>query len=122
MTEDFRRTTYRASIAWGILWLLLGVGASFTFGANDTPASLLGFFLVFAVPIIASVLARWFPRVAGSALLLAAIACTLGIYAEGGIADVLHALAKPYLWFHVLFGIAFVVLASELNTENVPGP
>ncbi len=121
MTKDLRRTTYRLSTAWGIIWLALGYGAGFTIGANDTTASLVGFFLVFAVPIVASVAARWFPRVVGFALILAAIVCLIGIYAKGGMADVLHALATPYLWFHVLFGIAFVVLANEINTENAAG-
>lgn len=101
------------STAWGTVLLVVGFFASFSIGANDTAASLLGFFLVFALPIVTSVAARWFPLASGLSLLASVIVLLAGIYASGSIADVLRALSKVYLWFQLTFGILFVALARR---------
>jgi hypothetical protein len=73
----------------------------------------IGFLLVFGVPIIASITARWIPLVSGIALLVAVAVFLVGIYAGGSIMDVLRVLERVYLWFHVLFGILFIALAKK---------
>jgi hypothetical protein len=118
MATDPTKTAYRLSIAWGITMLVLGCGASFSIGTNDGRASLVGFFLIFAFPIVASVVARWFPKVARLALLVAAVVLFVGFYRIGGVADVLQVIRRPYLWFHVLFGITFLVLPSRTDIEK----
>jgi hypothetical protein len=117
MKQSVRRMILRASIAWGSLLLLVGFFASFSIGANDTIASLVGFFLIFILPIGASIAARWIPMASGIALLVSATVVLVGFYASGGMMDVLRVLAKVYLWFHVLFGVMFIVLAKQGNNR-----
>ncbi len=100
-------------MVWGFMLLIVGFFASFSIGANDTITSLIGFFLIFGLPIIASIAARWIPLVSGIALLVSVAVFLIGIYSSGSIMDVLRALERVYLWFHVLFGILFIVLAKK---------
>ncbi len=121
MKRSFRGIILLASIAWGILLLLVGLFASFSIGANDTISSLIGFFLIFILPIIASIAARWIPTVSGFALLASVAVVLIGFYVSGGMMDVLRVLARVYLWFHVLFGIMFIVLAKQVNSKVADG-
>ena len=111
--SGLRKTILWASIAWGVMLLVVGFFASFSIGANDTLASLSGFFLIFMLPIIASIAARWIPLISGVVLLASFIVILVGFYFSGSTMDVLRVLEKVYLWFHVLFGILFVVLAKR---------
>ncbi len=113
MKPIFRKAILWAAIAWGIILLAVGFFASFSIGANDTVISLVGFFLIFGLPIVASIAARWIPLVSGVALLLAVVVVLIWLYATGSIMDVLRVLSRVYLWFHVLFGVLFIVLAKR---------
>lgn len=95
------------------MWLIVGYFAGFTLGSNDTKASLLAFALLFALPIAASVAVRWVPTVSGVVLLASFVVILLIVCAN--LSDALHALARPYLWFHLVFGIAFIFLAAEIK-------
>jgi hypothetical protein len=121
MKPTLRKIILWASIAWGIILLLVGVFASFSIGANDTIASLVGFFLIFILPIIASIAARRIPTVSGCALLASVVAFLIGIYATGSMMDVLRVLERVFVWFHVLFGITFIVFAKRINNRDVDG-
>ncbi len=103
---------------WGAILLVVGFFASFSLGAHDTVASFIGFFLVFGLPIIASIAARWIPFVSGIALLISVAVFLIGIYVGGSVMDVLRVLERIYLWFHVLFGILFIVLAKRLGDAD----
>ena len=119
MKRNVRRGILWAGIAWGVLLLVVGFFASFSIGANDNVTSLVGFFLMFGLPIVASVAARWMPLVSGIALLLSVGAVLVGFYATGSMMDVLRVLSRVYLWFHILFGILFIALAKqEVNHAN----
>ena len=113
MTRNVRRVILGAGIAWGIILLAIGFFASFSIGANDKIISLVGFFLIFGLPIIASIAARWIPLASGIALLVSVVAVLIGFYATGSIMDVLRVLSRVYLWFHVLFGTSFIALAKQ---------
>ena len=118
MKQRFSKAILRLSIAWGVIFLVIGVFASFSIGANDTKTSLAGFALVFLLPIIASVAARWMPMVSGYALLVAVIAVLIGFYASGSLMDVLRVLGRVYLWFHILFGVTFIIMAKQINSVD----
>lgn len=115
MKLNLKKLILWASTAWGIIMLVVGLFASFSIGANDTITSLIGFFMIFILPIIASIAARWVPMVSGFALLASVILVLIGFYVSGGMIDVLHVLARVYLWFHTLFGIMFLALAMQSN-------
>ena len=59
MKRNVRRGILWAGIAWGVLLLVVGFFASFSIGANDNVTSLVGFFLMFGLPIVASVAGDW---------------------------------------------------------------
>lgn len=109
-------------IGWGIILLVIGFFASFSLGARDTILSVVGFFLLFFLPIVSSIAARWIPRIAGSVLLVAAAAVLTGIYIRGGIMDVFQALSRIYLWFHVIFGVLFIAFARFPYEPRADGP
>lgn len=113
MKRNVRRVILGAGIAWGIILLAVGFFASFSIGANDKIISLVGFLLIFGLPIVASIAACWIPLASGVALLVSVVAVLIGFYATGSIMDVLRVLSRVYLWFHVLFGMSFVALAKQ---------
>lgn len=65
-----------AGVAWGLIYFATGAIKSFTFNSNDTWASVALIFALFLLPLPITVIAVWFPRVAGKAL-LACIAVNL---------------------------------------------
>ena len=102
MTSIVRNMILGASTLWGIAYFVLGILASFTIGSKDTLASVTGFVLIFILPIVASVTARWAPVGTGFALLAAVI-------------FVLTAVAHDImilLCFHVLFAVMFLAMAK----------
>jgi len=114
MNPDIRKAILWVGIAWGIIFLPVGFFVGFTIGANDTIASLVWFSLIFILPIIASIAARWIPMVSGYALLGSVIVVLVGFYINGGLPDVRAVLARVYIWPHILFGITFIVLAKQV--------
>jgi hypothetical protein len=113
MKPIFRKAILWAGIAWGIIVLAVGFFASFSIGANDTVVSVISFLLIFGLPIVASIAARWIPLVSGVALLVSVVVVLIWFYATGSMMDVLRVLSRVYLWFHVLFGILFIALAKQ---------
>jgi len=113
MNPDIRNVILWVGIAWGIIFLPVGFFVGFTIAANDTIATLVWFSLIFILPIIASVAARWIPMVSGYVLLGSVIVVLIGFYVTGGMPDVLAVLSRVYIWPHILFGITFVVLAKR---------
>ena len=118
MKASVRTAILLGGIAWGVVLLIVGVFASFSIGANDTKASVVGLLLVFGLPIIASIAARWIPSISGIALFVGAAGFLVGIYASGGIMDVLRVLERVYLWFQILFGILFIALGRMARAST----
>ena len=58
-----------AGIAWGFAYFAFGAIKSFTLNGNDTWASVSLLFATFLLPLPITVIAVWFPRLAGRALL-----------------------------------------------------
>jgi len=68
-----------AGVAWGLIYFVMGAIFSFTLGSNDFWSGVT-FFLstyFFALPI--AILAVWFPRIAGTALLICIAASVAAI-------------------------------------------
>ena len=89
--------------------------ASFSIGVNDTvfnavPRSRFSFF---ALPIAASIAARWLPMIAGLTLLISIFVILVVVCHS--LADVLQVLKRPILWFHLMFGTGFVFLAGKIR-------
>ena len=118
MKPIFRKAILWAGIAWGIIVFVVGFFASFSIGANDTVVSVISFLLIFSLPIVASIAARWIPLVSGVALLVSVVVVLIWFYATGSMMDVLRVLSRVYLWFHVLFGILFIGLAKQRVNET----
>ena len=57
-----------AGVVWGFAYFLFGAWSSFTLNANDTWASVALLFGLFLLPLPVTVMAIWFPRLAGKAL------------------------------------------------------
>ena len=119
MKPGLKKAILWASIAWGAILLVVGFFASFSIGTNDTIPSLIGFFLIFILPLFASIAARWIPLVSGVALLLSVIVVLIGFYIGGSLMDLLRVLERVYLWFHVLFGVLFIALARQTHNRAV---
>jgi hypothetical protein len=58
-----------ASIAWAVIYFVVGAVKSFTLNSNDTWASLVLLFGLFLLPLPITLLAVWFPKFGGVALL-----------------------------------------------------
>ena len=58
------------------------------------------------------------PTISGLILLASVAVVLAGFYMKGGITDVFSVLERVYLWFHVVFGIAFVALADHIKPQT----
>ena len=119
MSPRLRRTILWGGTGWGVLMLMIGLVASFSIGANDTIVSVFGFFLIFVLPIFASIAARWIPMISGITLLMSVVVLLIGFYSKGGLTDVLRVLSRVYLWPHFFFGISFILFSKELKKERI---
>jgi hypothetical protein len=113
---NVRQLILGAGLLWGIVLLIVGFFASFSIGAKDTVYSLIGFALIFILPIVASITARWMPLIAGATLLASVIILLFGYYVSGGVMDVLRVLSRVYIWLNVVFGMAFIAI----NKQRIP--
>ena len=102
-----------SSIVWSGVMLFVGFLASFSIGKKESLFSLLGFFLIFILPVVSSIVARWRPFLSGI-VLLASILFFLGeIYSSGSILDVFRVMESAYPWFHFTFGTMFIWIAKQ---------
>jgi multisubunit Na+/H+ antiporter MnhG subunit len=68
MKPNVRMVVLSISTTFGIILLAFGALASFSIGANDTITSIVGFLLIFFLPIASCVIANWHPKIAGVAV------------------------------------------------------
>jgi F0F1-type ATP synthase membrane subunit a len=108
-------------IAWGLVYLVVGILSSFTINNIDTYSSIALLALTFLLPLPITVAALWFPKTAGAALIL-----SLAI----GVATLVHltgfkdaATASPGIWLyilHFLFGVAYIIAGrTSKNTNSI---
>ena len=106
-----------AGITWGLIYFAVGAIKSFTLNSNDTWASVALLFALFLLPLPIAIMAVWFPRVAGKAL--------LGCIAVNAVAVVAAALSRHtspladigrFIFFialydipHLFFGMGYIV-------------
>jgi hypothetical protein len=59
-----------AGVAWGLIYFVMGAIFSFTLGSNDFWSGVTFFLSTYFLSLPITILAVWFPRVAGTALLI----------------------------------------------------
>ena len=62
-----------AGIGWGLIYFAIGAVFSFTLGNNDFWSGAVVYLALFLLPLPISIVAMWFPRIAGVALLACAV-------------------------------------------------
>jgi hypothetical protein len=112
ISRSHQRVVLWASVVWGVLMIGVGALASFTIESTDTPLTLIGFSLIFVLPLAASLAAWRMPRVAAIVILVSAVAALVCLARNW--ADVLQILSRIYLWLQVVFGVLFLAM-SKVN-------
>ncbi len=59
-----------AGVAWGLIYFVMGAIFSFTLGSNDFWSGVTFFLSTYFLSLPITILAVWFPRIAGKALLV----------------------------------------------------
>jgi hypothetical protein len=113
MTRPIPKWLWYAGLVWGILFLALGVAAAATGGASDTTFSVFTFVVLFTLPIVACIAARWIPMIAGLALITCFCWTLTVIWIRFGFKSMETGLTRPVLWPYLLFGIAYLIFAGK---------
>ena len=71
-----------AGVAWGLIYFVMGAIFSFTLGSNDFWSGVTFFLSTYFLSLPIAILAVWFPRIAGTALLVC-IAASVAAIATG---------------------------------------
>lgn len=71
-----------AGVAWGLIYFVMGAIFSFTLGSNDFWSGVTFFLSTYFLALPLSILAVWFPRIAGTSLLVC-IAASVAAIATG---------------------------------------
>ena len=93
-----------AGVAWGLIYFATGAIKSFTLNNNDTWASVALLFALFLLPLPITVIAVWFPRVAGKAL-LSCIA--VNVVAVAAVVIVRHTDPLSYIGQFIVFIVLY---------------
>jgi len=112
-----------AGISWGLIYVAVGAISSFTLNSIDFWSSVALLFLVFLLPLPITVLAVWFPRVAGIALIVcAAIGVVIAILLSG-IKDIVTASPGIRLFIpNFVFAVAYIVVGQTPKTTRAVRP
>jgi len=102
-----------AGIGWGLIYFAIGAVFSFTLGNNDFWSGAAVYLALFLLPLPISIVAIWFPRISGIALIAcAAVSITVSAVdvISFGPAPDLAGLCK-FAMFHVphlVFAVAYI--------------
>ncbi len=106
-------------IAWGFIYLVVGVLSSFTINNIDTYSSITLLALTFLLPLPVMVAALWFPKTGGTALILSLVTCIVTLIHLTGLKDT--ATASPGIWLyipHLIFGAAYIIAGFASKNAN----
>ena len=113
-----------AGVAWGLLYFVMGAIFSFTLGSNGFWSGVTFFFSTYFLSLPIAILAMWFPRIAGKALLIciaASVAAIAVAVPEKGMSVLLIAINDiPNL----AFAVAYIMVgrASKIADSSDQGP
>ena len=114
-----------AGIGWGLIYFAIGAVFSFTLGNNDFWSGAAVYLALFLLPLPITIVAIWFPRVAGIALILCAVVSVtvsaVDVISSGPAPD-LAGLCK-FAMFHVphlVFALAYMK-AGRASKNADPG-
>jgi hypothetical protein len=110
-------------IGWGLIYFVIGVVFSFTLGNNDFWSGAAVYFTLFLLPLPISIIAIWFPRISGIALIVCAtvsIAVSAVDVISSGPAPDLAGLCK-FAMFHVphlVFALVYMKAGRALKNAD----
>jgi hypothetical protein len=110
-----------AGVVWGLIYFVIGAIFSFTLGGNDFWSGAAVYLALFLLPLPIALIAVWFPRIAGIALIAcAAISVTVSVVdvISSGPAPDFAGLFKFTMYHvpHLVFAVAYIKI--ERASEN----
>ena len=107
-----------AGIVWGFAYFLFGAWSSFTLNSIDFWSSVTLLFCLFLLPLPIALVAVWFPRSAGKALLgcvvvsMGVVACIVATDRQFSLGGWISFIAETLLFNapHLLFGSGYIFL------------
>ena len=110
-------------IVWGLIYLVVGVASSFTIGSNDSWSSIALLFLVFLLPLPITVVAVWFPKATGIALIVSAAFSVVILSFLSGIKETMTASPGIRLFIpHFVFAVAYILAGWTTKTSQAGRP
>lgn len=102
-----------AGVAWGLIYFVVGAIFSFTLGGSDFWSGATVYLALFLLPLPITVVAVWFPRIAGLALIAcAAVSITVSVATviSSGSGPDLAGLCKITIYHvpHLVFAAAYI--------------
>ncbi len=108
-----------AGIAWGLIYFAVGAISSFTLNSVDFWSSITLLTLTFLLPLPVSVVAFWFPRTAGIALILSVVLCVTTLFYSSGVKDTLTAFPGIRFYIpHLVFSVAYIMTRRASKNVN----
>jgi len=108
-------------IAWGLIYLVVGVLSSFTINNIDTYSSIMFLVLTFLLPLPITIVGVWFPKSAGVALVLCVVVSAAAFFFLYGTKDAVTALSKGFYIPHLVFGVAYIMAGRASKNANSGG-
>ena len=97
-------------IAWGMIYFAVGIISSFTINSIDFWSSITLLVFTFLLPLPITVVAFWFSKSAGIALIISAVLCVAILVYLSGVKDTMT--ASPGVKFyipHLIFALAYII-------------
>lgn len=109
-------------IAWGLIYLVVGILGSFTINKIDTYSSITLLVFTFLLPLPATVVALWFPKAAGTALILSLLICSVTLVHLTGFKDAATASPGIRLYIpHLIFGMVYLMAGRRSKNATSSG-
>jgi len=108
-------------VAWGVIYLGVGVLGSFTINNIDTYASITLLGLTFVLPLPITVAAVRFPKSAGIALILCVVASAATFFFLFGVKDTTTALSTGFYIPNLVFGVAYIMAGAVPKETHAGG-
>jgi hypothetical protein len=107
-----------AGVAWGLIYFVIGAIFSFTLGSIDFWSGAAVYLALFLLPLPIALIAVWFPRIAGLALIAcAAVSVTISVVVaiSSGSAPSFAGFCKFALYHvpHLVFAAAYIKAGRE---------
>jgi len=112
-----------AGVVWGLIYFVVGTIFSYTLGGNYFWSGATVYLALFLLPLPITIVAVWFPRIAGFTLIAcAAVSVTVSVVSaiSSGLAPDLAGLCK-FVMFHIphlVFAVAYIKAGRTSKNVN----